>query len=100
VDAGAATCSLAGNLGLAPSTSADPRATHPLHEPGGAAQTRRDPPQIRAAFALTEPIPFVGVETGMLAGKVRVAEWPDGGEPLLQVEKRAASSRIWDSRMS
>ena len=44
--------------------------------------------QIRAAFALTEPIPFVGVETGMLAGKVRVAEWKDGSEPLLQVDKR------------
>jgi hypothetical protein len=23
--------------------------------------------QVRAAFALTEPLPFVGVETGMLA---------------------------------
>ncbi len=44
--------------------------------------------QIRAAFALTEPIPFVGVETGMLSGKVRVAEWADGQEPLLQVDKR------------
>ena len=42
----------------------------------------------RAAFALTEPMPFVGVETGMLAGKVRVAEWKDGQEPLLQVDKR------------
>ncbi len=89
VDAGAATGSLAGNLGLAP-----------IHERGTPEQ--RDhylrlaaPPkpgeqhqQIRAAFALTEPIPFVGVETGMLAGKVRVAEWRDGQEPLLQVEKR------------
>jgi len=89
VDAGAATCSLAGNLGLAP-----------IHERGTPEQ--RDhymrlaaPPkpgenrkQIRAAFALTEPIPFVGVETGILAGKVRVAEWSDGKEPILQVEKR------------
>jgi alkylation response protein AidB-like acyl-CoA dehydrogenase len=30
----------------------------------------------------------VGVETGMLAGKVRVVEWNNGAEPLLQVEKR------------
>lgn len=89
VDAGAATCSLAGNLGLAP-----------IHERGTPAQ--RDhylalaaPPkpgesraQVRAAFALTEPIPFVGVETGMLAGRVRVAEWNEGQEPVLQVEKR------------
>ena len=89
VDAGAATCSLAGNLGLAP-----------IHERGTPEQrdhymTLAAPPkpgenrkQIRAAFALTEPIPFVGVETGILAGKVRVAEWTDGKEPILQVEKR------------
>ncbi|MFZ0828448.1 MAG: acyl-CoA dehydrogenase family protein [Verrucomicrobiia bacterium] len=89
VDAGAATCSLAGNLGLAP-----------IHERGTPEQRARyvanaaplkpgeNRKQVRAAFALTEPIPFVGVETGMLAGKVRVAEWQDGQEPRLQVEKR------------
>ena len=42
----------------------------------------------RGAFALTEPIPYVGVETGMLGGKVRVAEWKEGEEPILQVDKR------------
>src|ERR1022692_4487767 len=52
-----------------------------------APKPREDRKQIRAAFALTEPIPFVGVETGILAGKVRVAEWLDGQEPMLQVEK-------------
>lgn len=89
VDAGAATCSLAGNLGLAP-----------IHERGTAEQKTKyiagavpvkpgeDRRQVRAAFALTEPIPFVGVETAMLAGKVRVAEWKEGGEPELQVDKR------------
>ena len=89
VDAGAATGSLASNLGLAP-----------IHERGtpeqrtkyvgGAAPLKpgENRKQIRAAFALTEPIPFVGVETGMLGGKVRVAEWKDGQEPILQVEKR------------
>ncbi len=89
VDAGAATCSLAGNLGLAP-----------IHERGTPEQKARyvggaapvkpgeNRKQIHAAFALTEPIPFVGVETGMLAGKVRVAEWKDGAEPVLQVDKR------------
>ena len=89
VDAGAATCSLAGNLGLAPiheRGTPEQRAKYvanaaPL-KPG---ENRR---QVRAAFALTEPIPFVGVETGMLAGKVRVAEWIAGQEPLLQVDKR------------
>jgi alkylation response protein AidB-like acyl-CoA dehydrogenase len=89
VDAGAATCSLAGNLGLAP-----------IHERGTPEQRQHymsmaappkpgeNKPHIRAAFALTEPIPFVGVETSMLSGKVRVAEWADGKEPMLQVEKR------------
>ena len=89
VDAGAATCSLAGNLGLAP-----------IHERGTPEQRARyvaaaapvkpgeQRPQVRAAFALTEPLPFVGVETGLLAGKVRVAEWREGQEPILQVDKR------------
>lgn len=89
VDAGAATCALASNLGLAP-----------IHERGtseqrtkyvaGAAPTKQgeNRRQVRAAFALTEPLPFVGVETGLLAGKVRIAEWKDGSEPVLQVDKR------------
>jgi len=89
VDAGAATGSLAGNLGLAP-----------IHERGTPEQRAKyvanaaplkpgeNRKQVRAAFALTEPIPFVGVETGMLAGKARVAEWKEGGEPWLQVDKR------------
>ncbi|HUA37996.1 MAG TPA: acyl-CoA dehydrogenase family protein [Candidatus Sulfopaludibacter sp.] len=89
VDAGAATCSLAGNLGLAPiheRGTPEQRAKYiPAAAPLKPGENRK---QVRAAFALTEPIPFVGVETGMLAGKVRVAEWKSGGEPLLQVEKR------------
>jgi alkylation response protein AidB-like acyl-CoA dehydrogenase len=89
VDGGAATCSLAGNLGLAP-----------IHECGTPEQrdhymSRCAPAKPgenrkieRAAFALTEPLPFVGVETSMLSGKVHVAEWKDGDEPMLQVDKR------------
>ena len=89
VDAGAATGSLAGNLGLAP-----------IHERGTLEQQAKyiaaaaplkpgeNRKQVRAAFALTEPLPFVGVETGMLAGKVSIADWKDGQEPLLQVDKR------------
>src|SRR5664280_2799277 len=89
VDAGAATGSLAGCLALSP-----------IHERG--TQEQRDhymalaaPPQPgedrkpwRGAFCLTEPIPYVGVETGMLGGKVRVSEWNPGEEPMLRVEKR------------
>jgi alkylation response protein AidB-like acyl-CoA dehydrogenase len=89
VDAGAATCSLAGNLGLAPiheRGTPEQRAHYmALAVPPPAGEERR---QIRAAFALTEPLPFVGVETAMLDGKVRVAEWVEGQEPLLQVDKR------------
>lgn len=89
VDAGAATCSLAGNLGLAPiheRGTPEQRARYLAGAvPLKAGEQRR---QVRAAFALTEPIPFVGVETGMLAGKVRIAEWAEGHEPILQVDKR------------
>jgi alkylation response protein AidB-like acyl-CoA dehydrogenase len=89
VDAGAATCSLAGNLGLAPihecGTPAQRAHYMGLAAPPKPGENRR---QIRAAFALTEPIPFVGVETGMLGGKITVSEWKEGQEPLLQVEKR------------
>jgi alkylation response protein AidB-like acyl-CoA dehydrogenase len=89
VDAGAATCSLAGHLALAP-----------IHERGTPEQRayylgRTNPAQAgehgtvwRGAFCLTEPIPYVGVETGLLNGKVRVAAWPDGADPVLHVDKR------------
>jgi alkylation response protein AidB-like acyl-CoA dehydrogenase len=42
----------------------------------------------RGAFVLTEPIPYVGVDTGMLSGKVSIAEWNHGENPWLQVDKR------------
>jgi alkylation response protein AidB-like acyl-CoA dehydrogenase len=89
VDGGAATASLAGCLALAP-----------IHERGTAEQQSRymslaAPPQPgedrkpwRGAFCLTEPIPYVGVDTGMLNGKMRIVEWKPGEEPILQVEKR------------
>ena len=90
VDAGAATGSLAGNLALGP-----------IHERG--TQEQRDyymsrcvppppgdsRPVWRGAFSLTEPLPYVGVETGLLCGKVRIAAWEEGKEPLLHVDKRA-----------
>ena len=89
VDAGSATASLAGNLGLSP-----------IHERGTPEQQAyymsravpakpgEDRKPWRYAFALTEPLPYVGVETSMLCGKVRVAEWTEGQEPMLQVDKR------------
>jgi len=89
VDGGAATASLASCLALAP-----------IHERGTSEQVMRymtlaAPPQPgedrqpwRGAFALTEPIPYVGVDTGMLSGKLSIAEWNEGEEPVLQVDKR------------
>jgi len=89
VDGGAATASLAGFLALAP-----------IHERGTPEQAAHymslsSPPQCgenripwRGAFVLTEPIPYAGVDTGMLNGKVRVAGWRHDEEPWLQVEKR------------
>jgi alkylation response protein AidB-like acyl-CoA dehydrogenase len=89
VDAGAATGSLAGCLALSP-----------IHERGTKeqcdyymsravpAQPGEDRVPWRGAFALTEPIPYVGVETGLLGGRLRIAEWKEGEEPILQVDKR------------
>ena len=89
VDGGAATASLASFLALAP-----------IHECGTAEQVQHykrlaAPPQggedrkpWRGAFALTEPIPYVGVDTGVLSGKMTIVEWKDGEEPMLQVDKR------------
>jgi alkylation response protein AidB-like acyl-CoA dehydrogenase len=89
VDGGAATASLASFLALSP-----------IHERGTPEQVNHykslaAPPQPgedripwRGAFVLTEPIPYVGVDASMLSGKVRVAEWKDGQEPLLHVDKR------------
>src|SRR5579863_9066165 len=89
VDGGAATASLASFLALAP-----------IPERGTQEQVTRyktlaAPPQPgedrtpwRGAFALTEPIPYGGVDTGMPSGRMSIAEWKDGEEPLLQVDKR------------
>ncbi len=89
VDGGSATCSLASNLALAP-----------IHEKGTPEQRHAYmggcvPPQPgedrvvkRGAFALTEALPYVGVDTGVVSGRVRVTQWQDGQEPMLQIEKR------------
>jgi alkylation response protein AidB-like acyl-CoA dehydrogenase len=89
VDAGAATGSLAGCLALSPIHERGTQAQRDYYMSKCApAQPGEDRKPWRGAFCLTEPIPYVGVETGMLGGKVRIAEWQDGAEPMLQVEKR------------
>jgi alkylation response protein AidB-like acyl-CoA dehydrogenase len=89
VDAGAATGSLAGCLALSPiherGTPEQKRHYMSLAAPAQPGEERKP---WRGSFALTEPIPYVGVDAGMLGGKVRIAEWKEGEEPILQVEKR------------
>ena len=89
VDGGAATASLAGCLALAPiherGTDEQKRHYMTLAAPAQAGEDRKP---WRGAFCLTEPIPYVGVDTGMLNGKIRIVEWKPGAEPILQVEKR------------
>ena len=89
VDAGAATASLAGFLALSPihERGTEEQAKH-YNSLSAPAQPGEDRKPWRGAFVLTEPIPYVGVDTNMLNGKIRVAEWKDGEEPWLQVEKR------------
>src|SRR5215813_429950 len=93
VDAGAATGSLAGCLALSPihERGTPEQRDHylALCAPRNATLPGRSPDQPwRGAFCLTEPIPYVGVDTGLLGGKVRVAKWEEGQEPMIQVEKR------------
>ena len=89
VDGGAATASLAGCLALAPiHERGTPEQQSHYMKLAAPAQPGEDRKPWRGAFCLTEPIPYVGVDTGMLNGKVRIAEWNNGEEPLLQVEKR------------
>jgi alkylation response protein AidB-like acyl-CoA dehydrogenase len=89
VDGGAATASLAGCLALAPihERGTPEQVEHYMHLASPPAPGE-DRPHWRGAFCLTEPIPYVGVDTGMLNGKLRIAEWEKGSEPVLQVEKR------------
>jgi alkylation response protein AidB-like acyl-CoA dehydrogenase len=89
VDAGAATGALAGFLGLSPvHERGTPEQIHHYMSLAAPARPGEDRKPWRAAFALTEPIPYVGVDTGMLNGKLRIKEWKEGQEPVLQVEKR------------
>ena len=89
VDGGAATASLAGCLALAPiherGTPEQQQRYMSLAAPAKAGEERKP---WRGAFCLTEPIPYVGVDTGMLNGKMKIVEWKNGEEPVLQVEKR------------
>lgn len=89
VDAGAATCSLATSLALGPiieKGTPEQRTLYMQRCSPSLAKPNNKP--WRGAFALTEPLPYIGVDTGVVGGRMRVAQWKDGQEPLLQVDKR------------
>jgi alkylation response protein AidB-like acyl-CoA dehydrogenase len=89
VDAGAATTMLGNVLALAPiheRGTADQRARYMRLVAPGQGGDGREP--WHGAFVLTEPLPHVGVDIGALDGRMRVAEWKAGKEPILQIEKR------------
>jgi len=89
VDAGAATSSLATFLALAPihERGTDEQIAHYMRAsaPGGTGEGREP---WRGAFALTEPLPYAGVDAGRLGGKMRIASWEAGQDPVLQIDKR------------
>jgi alkylation response protein AidB-like acyl-CoA dehydrogenase len=90
VDAGAATGSLAGNLALSPIHERGTQEQRDHYMSRCVPKPGEDTSKVwRGAFSLTEPLPYVGVETGLLCGKVRVADWKEGEVPMLQVDKRA-----------
>jgi alkylation response protein AidB-like acyl-CoA dehydrogenase len=89
VDAGAATTMLGNVLALAPVRergTEGQRARYMRFVAPGTAGEGREP--WHGAFVLTEPLPHVGVDIGVLDGKMRIAEWKPGKEPVLQIDKR------------
>ena len=87
VDNGAATSSFVNDLAMGPiAEMGTPEQKHrymSLCAPGNPSGKTW-----RGSFALTEPLPYVGVDTGVLCGRVTVKDWKDGEEPVLRVEKR------------
>lgn len=89
VDGGATTTSLINNLALGPIVEKGTPEQREKYMRGCAPlQPGEDRKVLRGAFALTEPLPYVGVDTGVVSGRLSVAEWEDGKEPVLRVEKR------------
>jgi alkylation response protein AidB-like acyl-CoA dehydrogenase len=89
VDGGATTTSLINNLALGPIVEkGTPEQREKYMRACAPVQPGEQRKVWRGAFALTEPLPYVGVDTGVLSGRLTVAEWEEGKEPMLQVEKR------------
>ncbi len=95
VDGGAATCLVALGLALQPiiALGTDQQRAAYLNASVTSSGGRH---ARRGAFCLTEPLPYVGVDTGMLSGKVRVHEWQEGETPWLHVHKRGRFTNNMD----
>jgi alkylation response protein AidB-like acyl-CoA dehydrogenase len=98
VDGGAATCLIALGLALQPIISAgtDQQRAKYLRGSVPSRERGRRHKVMRGAFCLTEPLPYAGVDTGMLSGKVRVAQWSEGDTPILHVRKRGRFTNNMD----
>ncbi len=89
VDGGTATCSLAGNLALSPIHEKGTYEQRKTYMSGCVpAQPGENRKTLKGAFALTEPLPYVGVDASMISGKAKIVEWEEGKEPVIQIEKR------------
>ncbi|MHB8863286.1 MAG: acyl-CoA dehydrogenase family protein [Pirellulaceae bacterium] len=96
VDGGAATCLVALGLALQPIICAGTAQQRETYLRASVASGAGGPAVKRGAFCLTEPLPYAGVDTGMLSGKVRVAHWKSGETPRLQVQKRGRFTNNMD----
>lgn len=95
VDGGAATCLVALGLALQPILAVGTPEQKARYV--GASVPRADGGAVeRGAFCLTEPLPYAGVDTGMLSGKVRVEQWEPDATPLLRVQKRGRFTNNMD----
>ena len=103
VDAGAATGSLAGNLALAPiheRGTPEQRDTY-IADALRPAPAGREPRDLaRGAFALTEPLPYVGVETGCSAARSGSPSGRTARSRSCRSTSAGASSPTWASPTS
>lgn len=96
VDGGAATCLVALGLALQPIAAAGTDEQRAAYLPAAAGPGETGSAVRRGAFCLTEPLPYAGVDTGMLSGRVRVADWSAGGTPILHVQKQGRFTNNMD----
>jgi alkylation response protein AidB-like acyl-CoA dehydrogenase len=96
VDGGAATCLVALGLALQPIVTAGTDEQRAAYLPAGVGKGRQGGAIRRGAFCLTEPLPYAGVDTGMLSGRVRVLQWKPGETPILHVQKQGRFTNNMD----